>query len=68
LLGLGLRHLSMPPHQLPEVKRIIHAISMEQARNVAEAALREDTANAVVARLREAFPVLPAPITVEPGG
>src|SRR6185369_10426393 len=48
LLGLGVRQLSMPPHQLPEVKRIIRGISVEQARAVSEQALRQETAHAVV--------------------
>ncbi|MBX6314467.1 MAG: phosphoenolpyruvate--protein phosphotransferase, partial [Isosphaeraceae bacterium] len=55
LLGLGLRQLSMPPHQLPEVKRIIRSISLEQARGVAEEALRRDDAESVVALLRSAL-------------
>jgi phosphotransferase system enzyme I (PtsI) len=55
LLGLGLRQLSMPPHQLPEVKRVIRGIRLDQARAVAEASLREDTAEGVVAHLHEAL-------------
>jgi phosphoenolpyruvate-protein phosphotransferase (PTS system enzyme I) len=55
LLGLGLRQLSMPPHQLPEVKRIIRGIGMEQARAVAVEALRQETAQAVVELLHEAL-------------
>ena len=48
LLGLGLRQLSMPPHQLPEVKRVIRGIRIEQAQAVAAEALRQETAQAVV--------------------
>lgn len=48
LLGLGLLNLSMPPHQLPEVKRVIRGIRMEQARAVAAEALLQDTSQAVV--------------------
>ena len=55
LLGLGLRDLSMPPHQLPEVKRVIRGIALEQARAVAEEALRLETADEVVARLEAAL-------------
>ena len=55
LLGLGLRRLSMPPHQLPEIKRVIRAIHLDQARAVAAAALRQDTAEAVLAVLRDAL-------------
>jgi phosphotransferase system enzyme I (PtsI) len=53
LLGLGLRQLSMPPHQLPEVKRVIRGISIEQAQAVATEALRQETALAVVRVLQE---------------
>jgi phosphotransferase system enzyme I (PtsI) len=55
LLGLGLRQLSMPPHQLPEVKRVIRGIAIEQARTVAAEALRQDTAQVVVELLHEAL-------------
>jgi phosphotransferase system enzyme I (PtsI) len=55
LLGLGIRCLSMPPHQLPEIKRVIRAISDAQARGLAAEALRLESASAVVARLREAL-------------
>lgn len=55
LLGMGLRRLSMPPHQLPEVKRVIRAIDLDQARAVAAEALRLDTAESVVAHLRAAL-------------
>ena len=55
LLGLGVRRLSMSPHQLPEIKRVIRGISMSDARAVAIEALRQDTAENVLAVLREAF-------------
>ena len=67
LLGLGLRHLSMPPHQLPEIKRVIRGIGAEDARAVAAEALRQETSQAVVRlldeALRRALPDTPAPIT-----
>ena len=60
LLGLGLRQLSMPPHQLPEIKRVIRGISMETARAVAAQALRLTKAQDVVALLeRSLSQVLP---------
>jgi phosphotransferase system enzyme I (PtsI) len=55
LLGLGVRQLSMPPHQLPEVKRVIRGISIEQAEAVVTEALCQETAQAVVQRLHEAL-------------
>ena len=39
LLGLGMRQLSMPPHQLPEIKRVIRGIRLEDARALAAEAL-----------------------------
>ncbi|MEJ7638968.1 MAG: putative PEP-binding protein [Singulisphaera sp.] len=67
LMGLGLRNLSMPPHQLPEIKRVIRGISAEDARTVAAEALRQETSQAVVRllddALRRALPDTPAPIT-----
>jgi phosphotransferase system enzyme I (PtsI) len=55
LLGLGIRCLSMPPHQLPEIKRVIRAIRHDQARELAVEALKLESASAVAARLREAL-------------
>jgi len=55
LLGLGVRSLSMPPHQLPEIKRVIRAIHLEQASAIAAEALRQDTAEAVSMRLHAAL-------------
>jgi phosphotransferase system enzyme I (PtsI) len=55
LIGLGLRALSMPPHQLPEIKRVVRAVSLEQAQAVANDALRQDTAESVAALLRTAL-------------
>ncbi|MBV8312209.1 MAG: phosphoenolpyruvate--protein phosphotransferase [Planctomycetaceae bacterium] len=63
LLGLGLRQLSMPPHQLPEVRRVIRGVRIETARAVAAEALRLETAQAVTAllesALRQALPDTP---------
>lgn len=55
LLGMGLRQLSMPPHQLPEVKQVIRTIRLEQARAVADQALGQESAQAVVRVLEEAL-------------
>jgi phosphotransferase system enzyme I (PtsI) len=63
LLGLGVRLLSMPPHQLPEVKRVIRAVRLDQARALAAEALRQETSQAVAAlvqdALRQALPDTP---------
>jgi phosphotransferase system enzyme I (PtsI) len=55
LLGLGVRLLSMPPHQLPEVKRVIRGVRLDQARTLAAEALRLDTAEEVAALLEDAL-------------
>ena len=43
LLGLGLRTFSITPPAIPEVKRIIRHVSMEDCQRVARKALRLDT-------------------------
>ena len=55
LLGLGLRQLSMPPHQLPEIKRLIRDTRIEAARLVAADVLGLKTAQDVVDRLTSAL-------------
>jgi phosphotransferase system enzyme I (PtsI) len=55
LLGLGIRQLSMPPHQIPEVKRVIRGVSLERARTLADEALRQDSAQVIVALLHDAL-------------
>lgn len=55
LLGLGLRQLSMPPHQLPEIRRIIRGIHLETAEAVAAEALRLESARAVASLLETAL-------------
>jgi phosphotransferase system enzyme I (PtsI) len=53
LLGMGLRQLSVTPHNIPEIKKIIRSVSMEEAAIVAEEALRLETARDVNNYLRE---------------
>jgi len=64
LVGLGLRQLSMPPHQVPEIKRVIRAVRLDQAEAVAAEALRLDTAEDILEllrdRLRRVLPDTPA--------
>jgi phosphotransferase system enzyme I (PtsI) len=55
LLGLGIRCLSMPPHQLPEIKRVIRAIRNSQAKALAAEVLALESASDVAARLLEAL-------------
>jgi len=55
LLGLGVRQLSMPPHQLPEIKRLIRGMQIEAARAVAAEVLSKKTAKDVMERLKSAL-------------
>ncbi len=55
LLGLGIRCLSMAPHQLPEIKRVIRAIRDDRARALAAEVLGLEGAPEVAERLREAL-------------
>ncbi|MFL5243418.1 MAG: phosphoenolpyruvate--protein phosphotransferase [Gemmataceae bacterium] len=53
LLGLGLRQLSATPHSIPEIKKIIRSTTIDEAKRVAQEALRLDTARDVNNYLRE---------------
>jgi phosphotransferase system enzyme I (PtsI) len=53
LLGMGLRQLSVTPHNIPEIKKIVRSITLEEATHVAEEALRLETARDVNNYLRE---------------
>jgi phosphotransferase system enzyme I (PtsI) len=53
LLGLGLRQLSVTPHNIPEIKKIIRSVSIPEAAQVAQEALRMETARDVNNFLRE---------------
>jgi phosphotransferase system enzyme I (PtsI) len=55
LAGLGLRQLSMPPHQIPEVRRVVRAIGLADAEALAAEVLAMDTAEEVLAALRSAL-------------
>ena len=55
LLGLGLRHLSVPASAIPEVKQVIRSVSVAECRLVAEKALAMDGAREVKAYLRDQF-------------
>lgn len=47
LMGMGVRVFSMPPHQLPEVKRVVRAIGMDFAHHLTQQALRLETAQEI---------------------
>jgi phosphoenolpyruvate-protein phosphotransferase len=57
LLGLGLDEFSMNPPVIPLVKQIIRALTLDEAREVAQAALELDGPDAIQALLREQVPV-----------
>ena len=53
LLGMGLKEFSVAPSAIPEVKKIIRSIEMDQAREVAERAMEFQEAEKAVAFLHE---------------
>jgi phosphotransferase system enzyme I (PtsI) len=53
LLGMGLRQLSVTPHNIPEIKRLIRAVTVEETEAVAREALQLETARDVNNYLRE---------------
>jgi phosphotransferase system enzyme I (PtsI) len=53
LLGLGLRQLSVAPHNIPPVKRLIRSVSLTEAVVVAQEAMCLETARDVNNYLRE---------------
>jgi phosphotransferase system enzyme I (PtsI) len=53
LLGLGLRQLSLTPHNIPEVKKLIRSVTIDQAEQIAREVQRMETARDVNNYLRE---------------
>ena len=53
LLGMGLRQLSVTPHNIPEIKKIIRTVSIDEANDIAQEALQLDTARDVNNLLRD---------------
>lgn len=53
LLGLGLRSLSVPPSAIPEIKKVVRSVSIEQCQSVADRALTMDSAREIEVFLRE---------------
>jgi len=56
LLGLGLDEFSMNPPAIPLSKQIIRALTLDEAREVAQAALELDSPEAIRALVRELVP------------
>jgi len=53
LLGLGLRQLSVTPHNVPEIKKVIRSVTLPEAEEVAREVMRLETARDVNNYLRE---------------
>lgn len=53
LPGLGLRQMSLTPHNIPEIKKIIRSITIEEATQVKTEVMRMETARDVNNYLRE---------------
>ncbi len=53
LLGLGIRQLSLTPHNIPEIKQLIRSVTLEEAVATTKEAMRLETARDVNNYLRE---------------
>jgi len=53
LLGMGLRYLSVTPHSIPEIKKLIRSVTLADCVAVAKEAMRLETARDVNNYLRE---------------
>ncbi len=53
LVGLGLRQLSATPRKIPEIKRVIRQLKVDEAERLAESALNMETARQVGSLLRD---------------
>jgi phosphotransferase system enzyme I (PtsI) len=53
LVGLGLRQLSATPRKIPEIKRVIRQLDVAEAEQIAEKALRMESARQVTNFLRD---------------
>jgi phosphotransferase system enzyme I (PtsI) len=53
LLGMGIRQLSVTPHSIPAIKRVIRSVTVEESVTVAQEAMRLETARDVNNYLRE---------------
>ena len=60
LIGLGLRNLSITPPAIPEIKKIIRSVSIDQCRHIARKANSFDSDREIISYLRgEVSKVLP---------
>ena len=55
LLGLGLDELSMNPQSIPQIKRVIRTVSLRDAQDFVQQALKKKTARGVFGLVKEAF-------------
>jgi phosphoenolpyruvate-protein phosphotransferase (PTS system enzyme I) len=53
LLGMGFRQLSVTPHNIPEIKKIIRSVTLKEAQRVAQEVMCLETARDVNNYLRE---------------
>jgi phosphotransferase system enzyme I (PtsI) len=53
LLGLGLRIFSMTPPRIPQIKRVIRAVTLEKAVKIARRVMTFDTDRQILGYLRE---------------
>jgi phosphotransferase system enzyme I (PtsI) len=53
LLGMGIRQLSVTPHSIPAIKRVIRSVTVEESVTAAQEAMRLETARDVNNYLRE---------------
>jgi phosphotransferase system enzyme I (PtsI) len=53
LLGMGLRQLSLTPQHIPEIKTVIRSVTLTEAKQVADEAMRLESARDVLTYLRE---------------
>jgi len=58
LLGLGLRIMSLAPSMIPEVKKVIRSVSLDQCEAIARRSLQFDTSKQTINYLREELRII----------
>lgn len=53
LLGMGLRHLSMPPKNIPEIKKIVRSTTIRKCQSIAKRVMEFDADRQVLNYLRD---------------